>query len=888
MSAVKALQQWCKIQCDGYRDVSITNMTTSFRDGLAFCALIHKNRPDLIKFDALKKDDVYDNNKLAFRVAEEELGIPALLDAEDMVALKVPDRLSILTYVSQYYNYFHGRSPIGGMGGVKRPAEGSTEAPSGKKNQPVVSKVFPSSKPAAENLPPPISSSISASAALKPSPTPARAAAQKEVLVERSNQTGTLSSMCAVCQTRVHLVQRQLLGGKLYHRNCAKSVTSAHSNTAVQDLPSKTPVSKYVPHSDRTKATLDPPKPAASSTPAASQLGPSWLTSKADKSKPSATSSIDPAASSPRTVTSVNSNTSHQDLPTSTSGSKYVPHSDRTKATVDPVKSVLNPPKPTASATPAASQFGLSWLTSKAVKPKPMAASSSTNLPASTPLRTASGLSSLGRGSGNAPGSTTTTTTTITTPTITPQPTPAPRTSIGTAKTQQARLKFFQSGPDTTSAAELENPKAPSSKGPSVGGQGQGFGSGKSAVNVAEGKEKLGGKDASMGPATGGPGAKAAAPGKVGSGEENGSSSSSKTQTAALFISKKVTEATGNNDEAKASWSTVVLKKTDNKPVPVDPPKKGSEGVTGRVKLKADMSLLDDLETSPSPPKASKGGLWSRTPDKGSPKPTITPSSTPPASESSSVPSDWRSMLKPVAKETKPVPPSSDGKQTDSLSKPRKSQDFQPPTASSSTPRPSQPSTWGLLNGRSSTPANGPGTEAAPSKTKPDYIPKEEILSELQEIEDNLNELEMRGIELEKQLRSEEEDDSVMDELMVDWFNLIRNKQVAMRRESELVYIAKTQDLEEQQPSVEQELRRLMDTPERLKTSWDKRREKELMDKLVEIINDRNAIVEGLDEDRLREVEEDEELNKLMKNLELKKDKPKKKKFFKWGNKKED
>lgn len=218
MSAVKALQQWCKIQVQGYRDVTITNMTTSFRDGMAFCALIHRNRPDLIDFDSLMKENVYDNNHLAFRVAEDELGIPALLDAEDMVALKIPDRLSILTYVSQYYNYFHGKSPIGGMAGIKRPAEASTEeGPSGKKNQAVVSKVFPASTPsksATENRPPPSSSP-------KASTRPDRAA-QKDVLSERSNKTGTLSSKCSVCNKHVHLVQRHLVDGRLYHRSCAR------------------------------------------------------------------------------------------------------------------------------------------------------------------------------------------------------------------------------------------------------------------------------------------------------------------------------------------------------------------------------------------------------------------------------------------------------------------------------------------------------------------------------------------------------------------------------------------------------------------------------------------------------------------------------------------
>nr|XP_057942146.1 spectrin family protein isoform X2 [Doryrhamphus excisus] len=104
-SAKDALLLWCQMKTAGYPNVNIHNFTTSWRDGLAFNAIVHKHRPDLIEFDSLKRSNAHYNLQNAFNVAEKEMGLTKLLDPED-VNVDQPDEKSIITYVATYYHYF--------------------------------------------------------------------------------------------------------------------------------------------------------------------------------------------------------------------------------------------------------------------------------------------------------------------------------------------------------------------------------------------------------------------------------------------------------------------------------------------------------------------------------------------------------------------------------------------------------------------------------------------------------------------------------------------------------------------------------------------------------------------------------------------------------------
>ncbi|NXG23239.1 MILK1 protein, partial [Grallaria varia] len=945
-----ALQAWCRRQCEGYRGVDIRDLSASFRDGLAFCAILHRHRPDLLDFDSLSKDDIYENNRLAFELAERELGIPALLDPNDMVSMKVPDCLSIMTYVSQYYNHFNNPSQASVPPPMKRPtAASSPSLLSHKKPVPAVETALEDLW-SGEQLVAPILSCLCVvpqdDAPLDPP--------------EQSQRT-TPSSTCAACQQHVHLVQRYLAEGKLYHRQCfrCKECSStllpgsykpgAEAGTFVcTQHRGKLAVSGKAerrPSPDRQSPELTTETGADSiredALPTGAEVGKDDLDSLENMAE-THTAAEDLAGPAEKDSTPSKAGTVMPPAPTGSEAlvSQTPPRpplpSKPTILTQDKASSLDGRPRdsrPTPAPRKAADVSAISPPTSHPV-PRPRSTLQgessecgpgivngkraqylnpvplSQNLeedhaPLIGPLsfRVCNVFEGFGKallvgvekgvlvylvegfgGAATRAKDPPWMALVQAEPKKKPPPPPPPgsshetlsRTSeeedgqeVGKARSEESKSDATEPKPynpfEEEDAEEQENANAQKT----TPEQEQSEAAAK-PLHPWYGITPTSSPKAKKRPAPRAPNASPLAHHPISrlSHSEPSSSTPSPALSLESINSESSAKVLGDTDEAsvpKSSSEPTVHTPTAAKTSSTDMPLasvSSSESPAAPASLSTNSSSSSSElasfsgEMQPSTPHASRSvstGSLKTSPSRLLPKPLAGASPTPiflasdGGAGSPKTPSSPKPQLKSSCKENpfnrKPSPAASPSAK-------------KPPKGS----KPVRP------------PAPGHGFPLIKRKVQTDqYIPEEDIYGEMDAIEHQLDQLEHRGVALEEKLRSAE-NDNPEDSLLVDWFKLIHEKHMLVRHESELIYIFKQQNLEQRQSDVEYELRCLLNKPEKDWTDEDRGREKVLMQELVTIIEQRNAIVNCLDEDRQREEEEDKMLEAMIKRKEFHKE----------------
>ncbi|XP_066563387.1 MICAL-like protein 1 [Amia ocellicauda] len=886
MGSLKALQEWCRIQCEGYRDVDVKNMTSSFRDGLAFCAIIHKHRPDLIDFDSLSKDSVYENNRLAFEVAEAELGIPALLDAEDMVSMKVPDRLSVITYVSQYYSYFssknHAAPPT-----MKRPSGTAHSEPAMKK--PVTGGDDRVGEPKSGE--------------------------------DGQSKRSTMSSTCAACGRHVHLVQRYLADGRLYHRNCFRC----------QECSSTLLPGSYRPGSEEGSLVCT----HHFGKPSANQNGRPDLSMGARLGGGASSESVGGGAQVAPPPTQEKSQT--ETLPVGTPGEtgsletvekreKEREGGEETEKGEEKKEEKAQPPVPpnpfeesegeegleenretearandsTLPTTPPASSttgqsggpgrpvpaprrvFDIDTSPSPAPPPRPTPRSR-TPRPADSPLVNGDPVDS--RSS-------------------TPMPTPTHRSQShgNTSLTNETRPKdppwmaLVQSEPrkkpppppppgtpprsGSVPALRGEEPQPTTPPHPS-----NPFEDGEEEEEAGPQHEGEAGPEGLVPPTV-----VASHPWYSITSPASGSSTPSPGHTDSTCRHKRPAPRAPRPSPSAPRPSS--FSPPPSPALSAESVSSDSSSSRGPAASPGSPVTKSVSEPSISIPANQKPELTARSPSPHAPAPSGPPTNT---SSAPATPQTNRSTTTGGVRITRPPPPRPPSTPSP-LAKPGTPPSQPLPTLNKKTckenpfnrkssPTATPPKTTPPRGPRPARPpAPGHGFPLIKRKVQSDeYIPVEDIYVEMGQIERQLDELERGGVELEQKLRGCQSDEEE-EKLLVGWFKLIHEKQLLVRREAELVYTAKQQSLEERQADVEYELRCLLNKPEKEWSEEDRAREQQLMQELVTIIEQRNNIVTSLDEDRQREEEEDKLLEAMIKKKEFQKEadsEPKKKHKFK-------
>lgn len=100
------LLEWCRSKTIGYQDIDIQNFSSSWSDGMAFCALVHSFFPLEFDYNSLNSTNRKHNLELAFTTAEEQADCLRLIEVDDMLEMgDKPDPMCVFTYVQSLYNH---------------------------------------------------------------------------------------------------------------------------------------------------------------------------------------------------------------------------------------------------------------------------------------------------------------------------------------------------------------------------------------------------------------------------------------------------------------------------------------------------------------------------------------------------------------------------------------------------------------------------------------------------------------------------------------------------------------------------------------------------------------------------------------------------------------
>ncbi|XP_064250376.1 smoothelin-like protein 2 isoform X1 [Passer domesticus] len=105
-SIKQILLDWCRSKTIGYKHIDLQNFSSSWNDGMAFCALVHSFFPEAFDYNKLDPANRKQNFELAFTTAEKMAHCDRLIEVEDMMVMgHKPDPMCVFTYVQSLYSH---------------------------------------------------------------------------------------------------------------------------------------------------------------------------------------------------------------------------------------------------------------------------------------------------------------------------------------------------------------------------------------------------------------------------------------------------------------------------------------------------------------------------------------------------------------------------------------------------------------------------------------------------------------------------------------------------------------------------------------------------------------------------------------------------------------